>query len=65
MPWSSQNPSDHRAGFINSVRAKDEADDLALEAIALEPKAPEAYLQSADVYSYWNQPERSKEILLR
>ena len=66
-----QNPSDHRAfQQLSAAYAKDrQADDLALaaalQAITLEPKAPEAYLQAAAVYGHWNQPERSKEILLR
>ena len=66
-----QNPSDHRAyQQLSAAYAKDrQADDLALaaalQAIALEPKASEAYLQAADVYCHWNQPEQSKEILLR
>ena len=66
-----QNPRDHRAyQHLSEAYAKDlQADDLALaaalQAIALEPKAPEAYVQAAAVYGHWSQPERSKEILLR
>ena len=66
-----QNPSDHQAyQHLSAAYAKDrQADDLvlaaALQAIALEPKAPEAYVQAAAVYGHWSQPERSKEILLR
>ena len=66
-----QNPRDHRSyQQLSAAYAMDcQADDLALaaalQAIALEPKAPEAYVQAADVYCHWNQPERSKEILLR
>ena len=66
-----QNPRDHRAyQHLSAAYAKDrQADDLALaaalQAIAMEPKAPEAYVQAAAVYCHWNQPERSKEILLR
>ena len=66
-----QNPRDHRAyQHLSAAYAKDrQADDLALaaalQAIALEPKAPEAYVQAAAVYGHWNKPERSKEILLR
>ena len=67
----SQHPGDHKAyQQLSAAYAKDrQADDLALaaalQAIALEPKASEAYVQAADVYCHWNQPEQSKEILLR
>jgi len=67
----SQHPGDHKAyQQLSAAYAKDrQADDFALaaalQAIALEPKAPEAYVQAAEVYRHWNQPERSKEILLR
>ena len=50
-----QNPRDHRAyQQLSAAYAKDrQSDDLALaaalQAIALEPKAPEAYVQAADV----------------
>ena len=66
-----QNPSDHRtyqqlsAAYAVDCQTDDLALAAALQAIALEPKAPEAYVQAADVYCHWNQPERSKEILLR
>ena len=66
-----QNPRDFRAyQQLSAAYAGDrQADDLALaaalQAIALEPKAPEAYLQAAAVYRHWNQPQRSKAILLR
>ena len=66
-----QAPRDHRAyQQLSAAYAKDrQTDDLALaaalQAIALEPEAPEAYVQAAAVYGHWNQPDRSKEILLR
>ena len=67
----SRNPSDQKAykqfsaANANGRQAGELALAAALRAIALEPKAPEAYLQAAAVYDHWNRPEPSKEILLR